>query len=227
MFARTHHLLGSASHLRLAKQLYDIATGQEVAGRYINRMIQVSMKSADPRAALDHEAFHFAFDQLLSDQDRYTVSRDFAPGTVLNARVQDLLMRNNCRAAAMQCSSAEECAAHAFAMHCNGEFEFDTPARGIFQRIKEVLLDCAALVYKVSGQTQSKTTQQVFAALDSGGYATPILTQHKNNQTTKTEPNTTQHTTQQPNTADLPRSLLKPVYRAQSGQSFESHRPRG
>lgn len=115
-FSRAEHMLGSVRHVKLVDRLYDVATGNQVAGRYINRLAQVSTRAENPEFVLDHECFHFAMENLLRGHERNIILSEFAPGTALNARTRDALLRQNDRGAADQCGSAEEAAAHGFAL---------------------------------------------------------------------------------------------------------------
>jgi hypothetical protein len=169
---RAKHMLGSVKHVRLVNRLYDLVTGEQVAGRYFNRLAQVALNAEDPEFVLDHESMHFAMANLLPDHERQMLLREFAPGTPLNLRTRDALIRSNDRAAARQCDSAEEAAAHGFALWARGKLDVEaSPVRGVFEELRVVLSDTVAWFRRTVLGHQCVNVQEVFTALEQGEFA--------------------------------------------------------
>lgn len=172
IMARAAHMLGSVKHVRLVSKLYDIATGNQVAGRYINDLAQASLNARDPLAAMEHECFHYAKDNLFSISERAMVEREFAPGTPLNMRVRDALLRNNDRGAAEQCDDADDAAAHGFTLWCRGDISLqDSPANGLFEELRTLVSDVRAWFKRVVLNEQCTTVEELFGAIDGGALA--------------------------------------------------------
>jgi hypothetical protein len=171
-FARAKHMLGSARHVRLVDRVYDVASGNQVAGRYVNRLAQVSLQAEEPEFVLDHECFHFAMDNLFREHERRVVLDEFAPGSVLNARTRDALIRLNDRAAAEQCADAGEAAAHGFALWARGKIDLEeSPVKGFFQELRVVIGDALAWFRRTVLDQECVTAKEVFTSLLEGGYA--------------------------------------------------------
>lgn len=165
-------MLGSARRIRFVGHLYNVATGREVAGSYLNSMIQVSLGAKDVKAELDHECFHFAMDKLFSMSERRMVMTEFAAGTELNARVRDTLLRMNEHAAASECSNAEEAAAYAFSLWNKGVFSMQpTPVRGFFQDLRVLIGDAMAWFRRNVLAHEAATVQDLFRRFAGGDYA--------------------------------------------------------
>lgn len=162
-------MLGSAHSLRFAKDLFDIASGKKVAGRQVNRMVSISVNAKDMDFVLDHEAFHYAEEHLLSYRERSSVVAEFMPGTALNNRVRDLLIRQNDKAAAEQCSNPREAAAHGFALWSRGDLALkeDGP-RTLFESISIALQDGMAWLRKIVKDDECVTAEDVFTSLKDG-----------------------------------------------------------
>lgn len=173
-FARARHMIGSVRHVMLVDRLYDIVTGRQVPGRLINRVLQVALNAEDPEFVLDHECFHYAMDALFFDTERKLIEREFAPGSDLNERTREALLAAGEGAAAQQClQSAEEAAAHGFALWARGRLDVGaSPARGFFQEVKTLFLDLVAWVNRTVHGEECTCTEDVFKALLNGQCAT-------------------------------------------------------
>ncbi|CAN0112965.1 unnamed protein product, partial [Phaeothamnion confervicola] len=165
-------MMGSAKNVRMISHVYDIALGREVAGSYINGMVQTSLRAADLPAVLNHECFHFGMDKLFSWEERRMVKSAFAPGTELNARVRDILVRDNDLRAADQCNDAEEAAAYAFSYWSKGQFRLEpSPARGLFQSLRDVVAEGISWFRSKVLEEKITTVGDLFSAFARGDYA--------------------------------------------------------
>lgn len=170
--ASAKEMLGSARHLRLAKHVYDIASGAKVAGRYANGLIQVALNAHDIEEVADHETWHFASDKLLTQAERVMVERDFAPGAELNFRVREALTRRGMFKAASQCVDPEEAAAHGFALWKRGHISMtERPVQGLFSEIATAVRDCCRWLRRVALEQKHTTSEQLFNALAAGELA--------------------------------------------------------
>lgn len=167
-------MVGSAAHIRFVDRLYNLKDMTPVAGSCMNRIMQVALNAADIDAAMNHECYHFAHENLLSGSQRKIVLDSFAPGSELNARVRDLLLRSNLGGAAAQCSDAEEAAAHGFVLYRRGQLDMsEAPARGIFDQIVEVVRSGVRWLARTAKENQLQTAEDVFRAISSGVLARP------------------------------------------------------
>jgi len=172
LMASATRMLGSAKNVRLVSHVYDIALGREVAGSYINGMVQTSLRAADLPGVLDHECFHFGMEKLFSMEERRVVEAAFAPGAELNTRIRRQLERAGDHTAARQCDEAEEAAAYAFAAWSQGRFSVAPgPVQGLFQSLRDVVAEGLSWFRRVVLQEQAKTVEQVFEAFARGDYA--------------------------------------------------------
>jgi hypothetical protein len=164
-------MIGSTRTLRLLNHLYDVAQAREVAGSYINGMVQASLRADNLEDVLNHECFHFGMDKLFSAEERRMVLRDFAPGTELNTRITKKLALCGELAAASQCSDAEEAAAYAFAFWSRGQFSMEpAPARTLFEELRGVVADTFAWFRRTVLDEKVTTTQELFEAFLGGAY---------------------------------------------------------
>ena len=164
-------MLGSAAHIRFVDRLYNLKDMTPVSGSYMNRLIHVALNAADVEFALNHEAYHFAHENLLSPHQRRVILDSFAPGSELNIRVRDALLRQNQAAAAAQCSNPEEAAAHGFALWCKGGISLDqTPPQGIFAQIVSVIKDGLRWISGTAQERNLSTPEEVFVALRRGEF---------------------------------------------------------
>lgn len=172
MVKAAQNMTGSVKSIRLVDHLYDVALGREVAGSYINGLVQASLRARDLPEVLNHECFHFGMEKLFSDAERQMVQRSFAPGTELNNRVKDVLLRANDRAAWQQCSDPEEAAAYAFAYWSAGKMELEpSPVKSIFQEMRVLIGDAVAWFRKTVMDEKVTSPKELFAAFARGDYA--------------------------------------------------------
>ncbi|MEJ8837596.1 hypothetical protein [Ramlibacter sp. AN1133] len=169
-FARAKHMLGSVKHVMLVDRLYDIATGRAVPGRLVNRVMQIALNAEDPEFVLDHECFHYAMRNLFIESERHVVLREFVPGSELNRRTYDTLVERGEKDASAQClASAEEAAAHGFALWARGTLDMgQSPARGFFEEVRVLFCDLVAWFNRTIQQEQCTTSEDVFKALLNG-----------------------------------------------------------
>lgn len=165
-------MLGSAHTIRFVNRLYDIASGNEVAGRYINRGIEISLKAKNMTRATRHEAWHFAHENLLLTHERRQMRLSFAEGTHLNDLTRKTLLEQGQYQAAAQCADHQECAAHAFALWSEGQLNLgESKEGGIFSRVLQALDKMADwLEDKVFG-VKVASPEDLFAAMRSGALA--------------------------------------------------------
>lgn len=165
-------MTGSVKSIRLVSHLYDVALGREVAGSYVNGLVQASLRARDLPEVLNHECFHFGMEKLFSDVERRMVIREFSPGTELNNRVRNALLRANDRAAWEQCADPEEAAAYAFAYWNTGKLDLSpSPVRSLFEEVRVLMGDVMAWFRKTVFQEKATTPQELFAAFAAGDYA--------------------------------------------------------
>jgi len=165
-------MIGSARNVRLVNHVYDIVLGQEVAGSYINGMVQASLRAPNLPDVLNHECFHFGMDKLFTLEERRMVEASFAPGTELNNRVKDLLLRDNDRAAFEQTRSAEEAAAYGFAYWSAGKLDLQpSPVKGLFQSLRDVIAEGMSWFRKTAMDQKVTTPEELFTAFARGDYA--------------------------------------------------------
>lgn len=165
-------MIGSVPHIRFVEKLYNLQDMTSVSGSYINKVINVALNAVDVQQAMRHEAYHFAHEHLLDQRQRGIVLDAFAPGSELNARVRDLLLRDNQAAAARQCVNAEEAAAHGFAYWCAGKLDLrEAPAEGVFDTIACAIRDAVRWVGRLIRQHDAHTVEDVFSLLRSGSLA--------------------------------------------------------
>jgi hypothetical protein len=170
--ASAREMLGSAKHVRFAKHVFDIATGRKVAGRYVNGLIQISLLAKNVERETKHECFHFAVDHLFSQQEIGIVRAQFAPGTELNWRVRDLLVKAGEYDAAAQCDDPEEAAAHAFTMWEAGELSVaERPVQRLFGDLVSVVKDAVRWFRRTVLDQKCTTVEELFDALASGDMA--------------------------------------------------------
>jgi hypothetical protein len=174
--ARARHIIGSSRHVLLVDRVYDIATGRQVPGRYLNRVVQVSLHAGDPEYVLDHECVHYAVDQnLLYAHETEILMREFQPGSELNRRTAATLERLGEHMAARQCAASwEEAAAHGFALWARDKLDVsDKPVQGIFADLRVLVSDTVAWFKRTVLQYQCTNVQEVFGALLNGERAEP------------------------------------------------------
>ena len=186
---KAHEMLGNSVAIRLAAKVLDVATGEEVAGRQIGRIIDVSLNARNPALALSHEVWHYADQYLISEDDRDAVYRAFADGTRLNQRVREELVRDGAPPEAIaQCNDAHEAAAHGFSLWVSGKIgltmneEHDREEKGndvmdhtigrIFRKVEKAFIGLAQWATRIIGETTgmkaNRTASDVFTKLREG-----------------------------------------------------------
>ncbi|WP_342051315.1 MULTISPECIES: hypothetical protein [unclassified Cupriavidus] len=117
--SRAREMLGSVASVRLASQIYD-ATGLEVAGSQINRMILLSLRAKEPDRVFYHECWHYAQEHLIEQEKNEAIDRAFRVGSPLHELTVKCLAERGLRQAAEQCHDPREAAAHAFSLWKTG-----------------------------------------------------------------------------------------------------------
>lgn len=172
MLKAAKNMTGSAKSIRLVDHLYDVALGREVAGSYVNGLVQASLCARDLPEVLNHECFHFGMDKLFTQTERQMIKRAFAPGTELNNRVKDALLRANDRSAWLQCSDPEEAAAYGFAFWSEGKLALEpSPVKTLFQEMRVLVGDVMAWFRKTAMEEKVTTPKELFEAFSNGEYA--------------------------------------------------------
>jgi hypothetical protein len=193
---RFGRLVGSAGALHLCSGLIDeaLAAGTEssedrqatqpqtpldriegATGTYGRGLVQVCLQAEDPLSALDHESFHLAWDRLLYQRERKSLSEAFDPHYPLAADVQRLVTLHYGAAAGLSCKdSVEETCAYAFQLWASGRLQLGSeaearfaPARSFFGRVREAILG----VWKfVRGERDAgrDTPAAIFESLEQG-----------------------------------------------------------
>lgn len=168
-------MLGSLAKVRILDRCYDIHTGARVAGKYTNKVLMVSDEAEDLGYSANHETFHAAVDLMLTDRERAMVLDHFGPGTSLNYKVKDELIRSGNLNAAAQCEIAEEAAAHGFALWRDDRLAVDEPEQSgvlqVFRDIKDAMKATNTWIRRNIFGQEYQTPGQIFEALASGALA--------------------------------------------------------
>lgn len=180
-------MLGSTASVRFASQVFDAATGQEVAGRQIGRLIELSLRAENSDRVFHHEAFHYAHENLLDEEQRQAIDRAFADGSRLNTWTRESLVRQKMPDAVMQCDDPKEAAAHAFSLWKTGEFGFkedlfegelsgiDRMAQKVFQVVEKAIDGFSGWMKRLFGERQvssdSRVSEEIFQELAAGRLA--------------------------------------------------------
>lgn len=172
-FLKRHaRVMTGARSINFLDKLYDISTGNQVAGRTFNRMIEIAMNAKDPESAINHESFHYVHEHLLTPEERRIVRLDFSEGTELHQRVTSALARRGEVNAALQCERPDECAAHGFALWMKKELSLEeAPSKNIFEAAGRVLRDVTNWVSRVVLNQPVQTPEELFAAVRDGIFA--------------------------------------------------------
>jgi hypothetical protein len=165
--------LGSPKHLRFVKHLYDTSTGREVAGKYVNGVIQVSLSARDIDEVANHECFHLAQERLLTLRELELLDDAFAKNSELNKKVRLLLSERGDYALAFDCANPRECAAQAYAMWLKGTLDLDErdPVRGIFSELADMIQQVVTWVREQVLLQELHTPEDVFSAFATGEIA--------------------------------------------------------
>mgnify|MGYP006137043501 CR=1 FL=1 len=166
-------MLGSRAHVQLLDRLYDASAGHQVAGRMRNHQVMVSLRAADKEFALNHECWHYAHEYFLTSGERRIVEEEFAPGTILNLQVRQLLQERGDLAAMRQCVDAKEAAAHGFALFVRGSLDVSEPtARGLFAQVWQAFRDIAAWLRSQSSERiEASDVFGIFEGVRRGDFA--------------------------------------------------------
>lgn len=172
-FLKRHaRVMTGARSIQFLDKLYDISTGNMVAGRVFNRMIEVALNAKDIESAVNHESFHYVHEHLLTGEERRLVRLDFGVGTDLHERVVSALARKGDLKAAMQCERPDECAAHGFALWMKNELSLERrPSRSLFESIGRTLKDVVSWVHRVALNQPVQTPEDLYAAVRDGIFA--------------------------------------------------------
>lgn len=164
-------MLGNAHTIRFVARLYDIAHNNEVPGQYLNKGITLSLRAKNLNRAARHEAWHFAQENFLFPHEKREMRLNFAFGTELNSRTQEVLRAMGEIEAANQCVDDKECAAHAFSLWCEGRLEVDGQPRTLFEQVAKSLSTMVDwLEQKVFG-VRVQTPEALFEAMRDGALA--------------------------------------------------------
>lgn len=170
-------MMGSSRHVRVLDKLVDIATGRQVAGKYVNSGIVLSARATSLDRAAHHETYHFAEDMMLTEAERAVMARAFGVGQPLALRTRHALIELGEIDAAMQCNDPGECAAHAFALWSDGRLEIEEPApRTIFEGVRAVFRDLGRWLRATVSGSALQTPDSIFKSLASGELAELRLT---------------------------------------------------
>lgn len=163
-------MTGSIHTVRFLNRLYDIATGTEVAGRYVNRGIEISLRAKNMVQAARHEAWHFADENFLLTSQRREIRLSFQPGTRLNAQTRRVLLERGEYMAAKQCGDdAHECAAHAFALWSEGALSLDPGKEAsLFVKVSAALERLSAWLDERIFGVKVESAEDLFKALQTG-----------------------------------------------------------
>jgi hypothetical protein len=144
-------MLGSVVSVRAVHRLYDLSTGNRVAGTYVNKLVQVALDARDFAQATWHESFHAAVALMATDDEADLLRQAFWPTSRLNQAVRERLAGHPL--AVRQCADPMEAAAHAFALWKEGRFSFERD-----RSAEEGLVD---KLFRVLGEQVDKLTRWV------------------------------------------------------------------
>ena len=165
-------MLGTAAKIQFVAKILDFQDMSYRSGSFMNRTMSIALNSKDLDGALNHESYHCAHELFLTQRERNAMLVAFRPDGELNQIVRERLIGKGEIRAAKQCRSAEEAAAHAFALWSSGDLTFKTslPAEqvGIFQSIKDCICDVVRWLAGESIEKGINTPEKVFSALRDG-----------------------------------------------------------
>ncbi len=166
-------MLGSVASVRAVHRLYDLATGNRVAGTYVNKLVQVALDARDFAQATWHESFHAAVALMATDDEVEMLRQAFWPTSRLNQAVRERMAGHP--QAVRQCDDPMEAAAHAFALWKAGRFSFERtrgPEEGFVDRLFRVLGEqmdkFTSWVRRIGREGQITEAQDFFERLASG-----------------------------------------------------------
>lgn len=171
--AASAQMTGSVQHVKFSRHVYDVASGREVAGKYLNGLAHISLKADNLEEVADHELFHFAHERLFTDAERSLIQREFSADSVLTHQTRNLLARRGMPEAAAQCTQPLEAAAHAFSMWRQGHMSVHraTNVESVFVHIGDALRDGLKWLRKTVLQEQATTVEELFEAFARGELA--------------------------------------------------------
>lgn len=176
-------MLGSAHTIRFVAKLYDASFSNEVAGKYLEKGITLSLRAKHLDRAARHESWHFADENFLLPHEKREMRLAFSFGSELNNQTRDTLSALGLSDASLQCVDEKECAAHAFSLWCEGRMDFNPKVDTIFDVVLKSLTKLTDwLEDKVFG-VQVKTPEQLFQAMRSGALAARELQAQQAQQT--------------------------------------------
>jgi hypothetical protein len=172
LLQRGSKMLGTAAKIQFVAKILDFQDMSYKSGSFMNRIMAIALNSKDLDAALNHESYHCAHELFLTQRERNAMLVAFRPDGELNQIVRERLISKGEIRAAKQCRSAEEAAAHAFALWSSGDLAFKAslPAEqvGIFQSIKACICDVVRWLAGESIEKGINTPEKVFSALRDG-----------------------------------------------------------
>ncbi|WP_287145212.1 hypothetical protein [Achromobacter sp.] len=131
MVREAREMLGNTVSVRLVNKVIRTANGEEeeAAARQLAHLIEVSVRSRSAARALNHEAFHYAENALMSEYEVQSLRAAFVDGSSLNDRLRRAMVAAQMSPDAIaQCSNPDEAAAHAFSLWREKRFHFDERA---------------------------------------------------------------------------------------------------
>lgn len=165
-------MCGSVRHLQFANHVFDIATGREVAGRFVNDIALVSLHARDIPRAAQHECVHWAVEKLLTPVEVRMLREEFADGTELNFRVRHALTRADEPDAARQCSDPIEAAAHGFTLWQRGQISVtEPPIQGLFSDFASLMKQAVRWFRRVVLDQRATSVEELFEKLARGELA--------------------------------------------------------
>jgi hypothetical protein len=175
LLARFEGMLGSVATLHLVTDMLGRDGAESPTGSYLDGLVTASLAAQHVEEVLSHESFHAAWDRLLYVGEKELLAQAFDSKTRLSKEVVAAVAARYGDAAAGSCrSSVQERCAYAFQLWAHGHLaltasalELFAPARGIFGRIKQALLDLWQFVCgeRAAGRN---TAEKIFSGLNEG-----------------------------------------------------------
>lgn len=114
-------MLGDSASIKLLGAMMD-ADNNPVAGQFFGHCIDVSLSGSNPVRALSHECWHYAYEHLLTGDERRVADSAFNDQGLLT-RLQEAMKNGGFTQDAIdQCSDPMEAVAHAYSLWVSGEF---------------------------------------------------------------------------------------------------------
>jgi len=174
--AECTQMIGDQRLVRFVEKVYDVATGAEVAGKYLHAgigactrpSIQVSLRAKDLQRAARHEMWHFAHENLLYEHERRVMRLEFSEGAPLHERTRSKLVELGLNAAAEQCRDHRECAAHAFSLWMAGDLAVEDRPAGIFGAVVKTVENLGRWLTEKLFGVEVRSPDELFEAMRSG-----------------------------------------------------------